>query len=217
MSPAKRAFDIVASTAGLAVLSPFLALAIVAIKLDSKGPAFFRQVRIGRGGKPFSIWKFRTMVADAPKAGGALTVGRDPRITRVGHWLRRTKLDELPQLINVVVGEMSLVGPRPEVPKYVGVYDENARRVLALAPGITDPASIAFRSESELLGQSDDPERLYIERIMPEKIRINLDYAARAGFFSDLGVIFQTIFGREGPPPITIGGESTKSDARPGT
>lgn len=197
MSVVKRSFDIAAAGAGLVALAPLFTLIVGAIKIDNPGPAFYRQVRVGCGGKPFRIWKFRTMVTDADRVGGALTVGSDPRITRVGDWLRRTKLDELPQLINVLAGEMSLVGPRPEVPKYVAHYDRRARQVLDLVPGITDPASIAFRSESELLGQSDDPERFYIEEIMPEKIRINLDYAGKATFFKDLGVIFRTVFVRE--------------------
>lgn len=197
MSVVKRSFDIAAAGAGLVALAPLFTLIVGVIKIDNPGPAFYRQVRVGCGGKPFRIWKFRTMVTGADRVGGALTVGRDSRITRAGDWLRRTKLDELPQLINVLAGEMSLVGPRPEVPKYVAHYDRHARQVLDLMPGITDPASIAFRSESDLLGQSDDPERFYIEEIMPEKIQINLDYARKATFFKDLGVIFRTVFVRQ--------------------
>lgn len=164
------------------------------IKLDDKGPVFFRQERVGYKGRPFRIWKFRTMVVDAEKIGKPLTVGRDPRITRVGYWLRKFKLDELPQLFNVLVGEMSLVGPRPEVPKYVALYTPEQRKVLDLVPGITDPASIKYRDESEILGRSPDPDRTYLEEIMPEKIRLNLEYAAHATVWSDFIIVLKTLF-----------------------
>ena len=190
----KRALDFLLSAVGLVVLLPFFLLVAIAIKIDDRGPVFFRQKRIGLAGRPFQMWKFRTMVVDADVMGSQLTVGADPRITRFGHLLRRTKIDELPQLLNVVAGEMSLVGPRPEVPKYVALYDKDQRRVLELLPGITDPASIAFRSESELLGQASNAEGLYVEDIMPTKIRINLEYSKNATLFSDLLVIFMTVF-----------------------
>ena len=193
MTPAKRLFDLAAAGTGLLVLAPLLAAIAAVILVEDGRPVFFRQERVGRDGRPFRIWKFRTMVRDAGRRGMAITVGRDPRITRIGHWLRRFKLDELPQLWNVVRGEMSLVGPRPEVPRYVALYTPEQRRVLALVPGITDPASIAYRDEAALLAESDDPERLYVERIMPDKIRINLDYAARRSLWSDLRVILETL------------------------
>ena len=192
-SKGKRAFDFLASLLGLIILSPLFLLLAVIIKLEDGGPVFFRQKRVWQRGKKFRIWKFRTMVVNAEKLGGHLTVGRDPRITRVGYWLRKTKLDELPQLINVLLGEMSLVGPRPEVPKYVSLYTDDQRRVLELRPGITDPASIQFRDENELLAQVTDPEGYYREIVMPEKIRLNLEYAKRASFWTDLRVIFTTL------------------------
>jgi len=190
---AKRTFDLVAAGIGLVLLAPLLLLIAVAIRIDSPGPVFFRQERIGRGGRPFRIHKFRTMYVGAEHNGGQLTVGGDPRITRVGRVLRRYKLDELPQLIDVVQGTMSLVGPRPEVPRYVALYDEAQRKVLLLTPGITDVASIAYRNENELLSASDDPEREYIERIMPDKIRLNLEYARSATLTSDIKVILRTL------------------------
>lgn len=193
MNLAKRLFDLVASIFGIIVLSPIFLLVALLIKVDDGGPVFFRQERIGYRGKPFYIWKFRSMVVNAPKLGGALTVGRDPRITRVGYWLRKLKLDELPQLFNVLLGEMSLVGPRPEVAKYVALYTPEQRKVLELMPGITDPASIRYCTENEVLAQASDPERTYIEEIMPEKIRLNLGYAARANLLSDCLIIAQTL------------------------
>jgi lipopolysaccharide/colanic/teichoic acid biosynthesis glycosyltransferase len=185
--------DVTASLAGLVLLSPVLAAIAAAIKLDTPGTVFYRQERVGRSGVPFRIWKFRTMVAGAASLGGALTVGDDPRITEVGRLLRRFKLDELPQLANVLTGEMSLVGPRPEVPRYVALYTEAQRRVLDLVPGITDPASIAYRDEATLLAQRPDPEAAYVQEIMPDKIRLNLEYAGRASVRSDLGLIWRTI------------------------
>ena len=133
------------------------------------------------------------MVRDAERLGHVLTVGRDPRITRVGRWLRKFKIDELPQLVNVIKGEMSLVGPRPEVPSFVALYSHEQRKVLELMPGVTDPASIAFRDEADLLAGCEDPERIYVERIMPEKIQLNLDYAARSGLVADVGIIWRTL------------------------
>lgn len=186
-------FDVFWAALGLLILWPvFLAVAFLC-KLEDRGPVFFRQERIGWKGKSFRIWKFRTMVIDAEHQGPSLTVGKDPRITRIGHWLRHSKLDELPQLINVLLGEMSLVGPRPEVPFYVRKYSEEQRRVLDLRPGITDLASLKYRRESELLKVSEDPERTYIEEIMPEKIQINLRYAAQASLIQDFKVILMTL------------------------
>lgn len=190
---AKRAFDLFWALLGLALLSPLLLLVAAAVKLEDRGPVFFRQVRIGRGGRPFRIWKFRTMGVDAERRGLAITVGRDPRITRVGHFLRGAKLDELPQLLNVVAGEMSLVGPRPEVPQFVGLYTEAQRAILALRPGITDLASIKYRHESELLAQAEHPDEAYVRVIVPDKIRINLAYAAQASLWSDFRVILATL------------------------
>jgi lipopolysaccharide/colanic/teichoic acid biosynthesis glycosyltransferase len=193
MKPGKRLFDLFWSTLGLLVLWPLFLIIAILIKLDDGGPVFYRQERVGYRGRPFKIWKFRTMIVNAEKVGKPLTVGRDPRITRVGYWLRKFKLDELPQLINVFLGEMSLVGPRPEVPKYVALYNAEQKRVLNLMPGITDPASIKFKDESELLAQASDPEKFYIEKIMPEKIRLNLEYAERATLWSDFLVILRTL------------------------
>jgi lipopolysaccharide/colanic/teichoic acid biosynthesis glycosyltransferase len=189
----KRLFDIVASAIGLLVLWPVFLVIAVLIKLEDGGPVFYRQERIGYKGRLFKIWKFRTMVVNADKLGKPLTVGRDPRITRVGYWLRKFKLDELPQLLNVLLGEMSLVGPRPEVPQYVALYTPEQRRVLDLVPGITDPASIKFANEAELLAEASDPEKFYIEHIMPTKIRLNMEYASHATLWSDILVILKTL------------------------
>jgi lipopolysaccharide/colanic/teichoic acid biosynthesis glycosyltransferase len=188
-----RIFDLLASIAGLLLLLPILLVVALLINLEDRGPVFFRQVRIGRHGHAFRIWKFRTMVVDAERLGKAITVGQDPRVTRCGHWLRRWKLDELPQLINVVTGEMGLVGPRPEVSRYVELYSEAQKRVLDLRPGITDLASIAYRHESELLEAQADPEAYYIQHIMPDKIRINLEYAAKASLWKNIQVVFATL------------------------
>jgi len=199
----KRLFDIVASFLGLVLLSPLFLIVMLLIKLDSKGPVFFAQERNGLMGKTFKIYKFRTMVENADKIGGAITIGNDPRITKVGRFLRKYKIDELPQLINVLKGEMSLVGPRPEVSKYVNLYTSEQREVLNLIPGITDPASIKYRNENILLaacidtyGASYAPEQLYIQEIMPDKIRINLEYASKATIFTDFTIILKTIFSK---------------------
>lgn len=189
----KRLMDIVISGCALLVLWPLLLLIALAIKLDDPGPVFYRQVRVGRGGREFRIFKFRTMVVDADKKGLAITVGRDSRITRVGAFLRKTKLDELAQLLNVLAGEMSFVGPRPEVPKYVGLYTPYQRQVLLVRPGITDYASIAYRNENDLLEGAQDPERLYIEEIMPAKIELNMKYLHEISPLADLRLIFQTV------------------------
>ena len=191
---AKRLFDQLVAVGALLVLAPLLLVLAAWIKLDSPGPVFFRQERVGRFGRPFRIHKFRTMVADAPQRGPALTVGEDPRITRAGCWLRRTRLDELPQLIDVLAGDMSLVGPRPEVPRYVQHYPPALReRALAVRPGITDPSSLAFLDEASQLAAAADPEREYIERILPVKLQAAADYAARASLWTDLQVIARTV------------------------
>lgn len=194
MSLSRRLIDIVIATIGLVLLSPLFFLIAVAIKVDDRGPVFYKQQRIGKGGSPFYIWKFRTMVPGADKQGRLLTVGSDRRITRVGALLRKTKLDELPQLINVFLGEMTFVGPRPEVRKYVDLYTPQQRQVLSLVPGITDEASIKYRKESELLGRAEDPDKVYVQEIMPEKIRINLSYAERRTLLTDLKVVLRTLF-----------------------
>ena len=190
----KRLFDLIGSAAGLVVLAPLLLVVAVWIRLDSPGPALFRQQRVGRFGAPFAIHKFRTMRVDAPLQGGQLTVGADPRITRAGRFLRRTKLDELPQLWDVFTGRMSLVGPRPEVPRYVALYPDDLRaKVLSVRPGITDPASIAYRDENELLARSSDPERTYVEVVMPAKLRYAAQYVDAHSLAGDLRLIFATI------------------------
>ena len=189
----RRLFNVTSSLVGLIVISPVLAVVAVAVKADSAGPVFYRQRRVGRGGVPFDILKFRSMRVDAEAVGGQLTVGADPRITNVGRVIRAWTLDELPQLINVGKGDMDLVGPRPEVPKYVALYDEEQRGVLSVRPGMTDPASVEFRSESDLMAGHPDPERLYVDEIMPRKLAINLEYLRTRSLASDIGVIFSTI------------------------
>jgi lipopolysaccharide/colanic/teichoic acid biosynthesis glycosyltransferase len=189
----KRLFDVAAALAGLVLLAPWFALAALWIKLDSPGPVFFRQQRVGRHGKPFSIYKFRTMTA-APADTLQLTVGRDRRITGAGQFLRHYKLDELPQLINVLQGAMSLVGPRPEVPRYVACYPPEVRAiVLSVAPGITDYASILYREESAILGRAADPELAYRETILPAKLDYYVRYVRERGFWTDLGIIVRTL------------------------
>ena len=189
----KRLFDIVASSIGLILLSPILILIAICIKLDSKGPVFFKQVRVGKNKELFKIYKFRTMVTDAEKLGKQITVGNDTRITKVGTFIRKCKLDELPQLINVLNGDMSLVGPRPEVPKYVDLYDDYQEQILLVQPGITDYASIEFRNESEILGESENPESKYINDIMPYKIELNIKYIKNISLYEDLKLITRTI------------------------
>lgn len=197
-SVAKRLFDVLAAGAGLLVLAPLLLAVALWIKLDSTGPALFRQVRIGRHGVPFEIYKFRTMV-DRPDggrrgAGSQLTVGQDPRVTRAGRFLRHYKLDELPQLLNVLEGSMSLVGPRPEVPRYVECYPPAARSaVLSVRPGITDLAAILYKDESAILGQARDPERAYVETILPVKLEYYQRYVRERSFWLDLRIIFRTL------------------------
>jgi lipopolysaccharide/colanic/teichoic acid biosynthesis glycosyltransferase len=192
---AKRLFDIAGALLALLLLGPLLLLAALLVKLDSPGPVFFRQQRVGRHGVPFRIHKFRTMrVAEPGRQGLPLTVGEDPRITRVGRWLRRTRVDELPQFIDVLLGRMSLVGPRPEVPRYVAHYPPALReRALSVRPGMTDPASLAYIDEAALLAAAADPERAYIDEILPAKLQCAVDYAARATLWTDLQVLGRTV------------------------
>lgn len=192
-APARRALDLFIALPMSIVLLPLWALIALWIKLDSPGPVYFLQERVGRGGQLFRIWKFRTMITDAERHGAQLTIGRDPRITRSGHFLRRYRLDELPQLFNVLKGEMSIVGPRPEVPRYVALYTPEQRRILNFRPGITSPASIAFRNESELLAAQPDPEAFYRAEVMPAKIEQDLRYAQQATVWSDCVIIAQTV------------------------
>ena len=189
----KRIFDVVASGLGLLVLSPFFLLLAVWIKLDSAGPVFYRQVRVGRYNRNFRLFKFRSMRVGADKKGLITVGGRDPRVTRSGYFIRKYKLDELPQLINVLLGDMSLVGPRPEVRKYVEMYTSEQLHVLDVRPGITDMASIRYRNENELLAEAEDPEAYYIREIMPDKLKINLEYVAKHSFWFDMNLIFKTI------------------------
>ena len=192
MRPAKRILDVLISFSGIVALSPLLLVVSLLILLNDGRPVLFIQERVGHRGCRFRMWKFRTMVTNAQSLGGMLTVGEDSRVTAVGRWLRKYKLDELPQLFNVLKGEMSLVGPRPEVPCYVARYSQEQQAVLDLYPGMTDPASITYRDESRLLAESADPERTYIESVMPDKISINMSYAAHASLWSDFLVLIKT-------------------------
>lgn len=190
---AKRLFDIALSLAGIIVLSPVLLTIFFAVKSGSQGPAIYRQTRVGRGGKDFELYKFRSMRVGSDSKG-LLTVGsNDPRITGTGAFIRKYKLDELPQLFNVLKGDMSFVGPRPEVRKYVELYDEEQRKVLAVRPGITDLASVKYRNENDLLDGKEDPEKFYVEKIMPDKLRINLEYLNDRSTLRDVRVIFATL------------------------
>ena len=189
----KRSFDILSSGLGLLLISPILLIVSLAITLSSKGGVFYKQSRVGLNGVNFNILKFRTMFTGSDKKG-LLTVGdRDPRVTPIGYYLRKYKLDELPQLINVLIGDMSLVGPRPEVSKYVNLYSKEDRVVLSIKPGITDYASIYFRNENEILKTSDNPEKKYIEEVMPRKLELNKKYIAEKGLLTDLKIIFMTL------------------------
>jgi lipopolysaccharide/colanic/teichoic acid biosynthesis glycosyltransferase len=191
----KRAFDIVVSAVALLVLSPVLVILGLMVALTSPGGAFFRQVRVGRAGKEFRLFKFRTMRPGSEALGQITVGGRDPRITGIGYFLRKSKMDELPQLINVLLGDMSLVGPRPEVPRYVALYSAEQRMVLNVRPGITSAASIAYMDENEILGRSADPHRAYVEEVMPAKLALDLDYVKDRSFFRDLSIILRTITG----------------------
>ena len=188
----KRLFDIVASGCGLLVLSPVLLVVAIWIKLDSRGPVFYRQVRVGYKNKDFRIFKFRSMRIGSDKGSLVTIGGRDPRITRSGYFIRKYKLDELPQLINVFIGDMSLVGARREVRHYVDYWTPEQMHVLDVRPGITDPASIKFRNENELMGQAENPEDYYVNVIMQEKIKLYLEYVENASFMYDLMLIFKT-------------------------
>lgn len=190
----KRLFDIFFSCIGVIILLPVFLVCALWIKIDSKGPIFFRQIRVGLRGESFKIYKFRTMVDDANLLGGPITVGTDARITSVGHFLRRYKLDELLQLINVLKGEMSLVGPRPEVRKYVDVYSKDYEEILKIRPGITDLASLRYSNESDILGNADDPRYVYVNKILPEKIKLAKVYISKMSFFFDIKLIFKTLF-----------------------
>lgn len=193
LSKVIRFFDFILSLVGLVVLAPiFIALAIW-IKIDSTGPVFYKQVRVGQSGIDFGLFKFRSMVVDADKNGLITVGGRDPRITRSGYFIRKYKLDELPQLINVLLGDMSLVGPRPEVRKYVEFYTDEQQKVLSVKPGITDYASIEYMDENEILGKSSDPEKTYIEEIMSEKIKYNMKYIQNKSLMEYFKIIFLTI------------------------
>ena len=188
----KRIFDIVASGIGLILLSPLFVILAIWIKCDSIGPVFYKQVRVGRNNMDFQLFKVRSMRVGSDKKGLITVGGHDPRITRSGYYIRKYKLDEFPQLINVFKGDMSLVGPRPEVRKYVDMYTEEQMHVLDVRPGITDLASIRYRNENELLERVNDPDKYYVEVIMPDKLRINLEYVARHSFTFDIRLIFQT-------------------------
>lgn len=189
----KRCFDIIVSVLGIIVLLPIFIIVSIAIKLDSKGDVLFLQKRVGRYGKEFNIYKFRTMVTDAEKLGKQITVGKDNRITKVGAFLRKFKIDELPQLFNVFKGDMSLVGPRPEVPKYVALYNEEQKRVLCVRPGITDIASLRYKDENDILGKVENPEEYYIKVIMKDKLDLNLEYIEKSNLFFDIYLILKTI------------------------
>jgi lipopolysaccharide/colanic/teichoic acid biosynthesis glycosyltransferase len=189
----RRVLDVAVSGTLLLATAPVLGLLALAVRATSPGPALFRHERVGRDGRLFHLLKFRTMVADAPARGGALTAPGDPRITRLGAVLRRWKLDELPQLANVLRGDMSLVGPRPEVPRYVAGYSPRQRRVLRVRPGITDPASLAYVDESAVLARFDDCERAYVEVVLPAKLALSLDYLDRRTLRSDLGLLVRTL------------------------
>ena len=188
----KRIFDVFASTLGLITLSPIFILLAIWIKFDSTGSVFYKQVRVGRFNRDFKLFKFRSMRLGADKKG-LITVGnRDPRITKSGYYIRKYKLDEYPQLINVILGDMSLVGPRPEVRKYVDLYTQEQLQILNVRPGVTDMASILYRNENELLGQVDDPESYYRNVIMQDKLRLNEEYIKRGSFWLDIKLIFNT-------------------------
>lgn len=188
----KRLFDVVFSALGLLLVSPLLLFIAAWIKTDSRGPVFYRGFRVGRDGKPFRIFKFRTMVTDAEKIGGPSTSDDDPRITRSGHFIRNYKLDELPQLLNVLTGDMSVVGPRPEVPQYVALFGPEERAILNVRPGITDWASIWNADEGAILAGSSDPEKTYLERIRPNKIRLQLEYVRNRSFWTDIRILMET-------------------------
>lgn len=205
----KRLFDLVASSIGLLVLSPLLLLVAILIKLDSRGPILFKQKRVGQSFRPFSIYKFRTMYVGA-HAASSLTIGADARITRIGKYLRATKIDELPQLFNVLKGDMSLVGPRPEVPRYVELFRSDYESILTVRPGLTDLASLKYSDEASILGQSVNPEGDYVSRLLPDKIRLAKEYIEHSSFLFDMKLICQTVVKILGDHQI----RSAKSEAR---
>ena len=188
----KRIFDIILSLFGLMILFPFMLIIAILIKLDSKGPVFFKQIRVTKNGREFKIFKYRTMRVGSDKYS-QITVGKDNRITKIGAFLRKYKLDEIPQLINVLLGDMSLVGPRPEVPKYVALYTKEQKEILKVRAGITDYASIEFSDENDLLASEEDPEKAYIEKIMPKKIELNKKYLSEISILADIKIILLTI------------------------
>lgn len=189
----KRIFDIIMSLIGIIILSPLLIIVSIAIKISSPGNILFLQKRVGKNGEEFNIYKFRTMVSNAEKLGKQITVGNDSRITKVGAFLRKFKIDELPQLFNVFNGDMSFVGPRPEVPKYVALYTKEQRKVLSIRPGITDMASLRYRDENDILGKVDNPEEYYINVIMQDKLKLNLEYIEKSNIIFDISLILKTI------------------------
>ena len=201
----KRSFDFIASAVGLVILSPILGLLGLLVKLSDGGPVFYRQERVGLRGRPCYIWKLRSMVKNAESRGPSITKSGDPRVTAVGRFMRKNKLDELPQLWNVLKGEMSFVGPRPEVARYVALYTKSQSRVLDLKPGITDLATIAFRNEEELLACANDADEFYREFCLPKKIELNLSYGTRANFWRDLKIIFLTLL-----PQLQAGSNHSK-------
>lgn len=191
----KRLFDITASFFGILILSPLLIFIGLWVGLSSKGGVFYKQIRVGKNNKDFKLYKFRSMRVNSDKQG-LLTVGsKDSRITKAGYFIRKYKIDELPQLFNVLKGDMSFVGPRPEVRRYVDLYSEEQMKVLSVRPGITDPASIKYRNENDILSSESNPEEYYIQHIMPDKLKINIDYINNRTFIKDIKIIFQTIFG----------------------
>ncbi len=189
----KRLFDVIFSLIGLCILLPFFLIFALLILFSSKGGIFYLQKRVGKGGFEFKLYKFRTMKPNADQLGLLTVGGRDPRITQIGYYLRKYKLDELPQLINVLIGDMSLVGPRPEVKKYTDLYTDEQKKVLMVKPGITDYASLLYFEENDLLAKSNDPEATYIQKIMPAKLKLNQLYIQNMGFWSDMNIIFKTI------------------------
>ena len=188
----KRIFDITLSLFGLIILLPFMLIIAILIKLDSKGPVFFKQIRVTKNGREFKIFKYRTMRVGSDKYS-QITVGKDDRITKIGSFLRKYKLDEIPQLINVLIGDMSLVGPRPEVPKYVALYTDEQKEILKVRAGITDYASIEFSNENDLLASEEDPEKAYIKKVMPKKIELNKKYISEISMLTDIKIILLTI------------------------
>jgi len=208
----KRVFDLLASFIGLVFLTPVLGTIAISIKLEDGGPVFYRGERVGRYGKPFRIFKFRTMGLDAEKIGGSSTPEDDPRITGVGRILRKYKLDELPQLINVLKGDMTIVGPRPQVPWAVELYTEREQALLSVRPGITDYASIRFSNEADILRGSAEPDKEYLDRIAPEKIRLSLEYIRNRSFLVDMKIILATLWALAGGNPEWILGKPKRSD-----